>query len=379
MQQKPRLLWLAFKLIDKSENRIVLFEMLKLLNGQFDGRLLAGYRDAPVPAVIAGHAVEYYDRSGCFPINVLRAYFSQRRALRRLFAEAPSDVIFLSHAPSLVVMRAVLSYATHAGTPVVFDVRTLPTTESNSPAFWKFGYRLSFACRHFAGVTYITEEMRRYCIERYRLPKHHSAIWSSGVNAEAFQPPESSLGDVPFRLIYHGGIISLSRGLDQLIQAMDRVRDLDVHLTLMSSLREPEAIAWIDRLNLRDRVTLVDTIPHAEVPAVIQCNHVGILPFPSCDVWNTSSPIKLFEYLSCGKPVIVTEIPAHRNVLEGKPFAFFAKDATSEALADAIRRAYANRSRWQQLGALARQQVLKNHTWARQAEILSEFLKEMIQ
>ncbi len=68
---------------------------------------------------------------------------------------------------------------------MVLDVRTLPTTTRTDDSAWgKFAECLLFASRHFSAVTYITEEMRRYCAEHYRLPDHQSAIWTSGVNPE---------------------------------------------------------------------------------------------------------------------------------------------------------------------------------------------------
>jgi glycosyltransferase involved in cell wall biosynthesis len=276
------------------------------------------------------------------------------------------------------VSKSVLSSARPLKAPTVLDIRTLPTHLSEAKSWGPFGKNLHFACQNFSGVTYITEEMRRYCIKRYLLPTHKTAVWTSGVDADMFRPAVSKPAGTPFRLIYHGGIISVSRGLDRLIQVMDHVKDLDICLTLISSLREPEATCWIERLNLQDRVTLVDTIAHAQIPAQLQAHHAGILPFPSCDIWNTSSPIKLFEYMACGLPVIATEIPAHRNVLNGKPFAFFAKDASPQALAEAIRQAYAQKNRFEELGQQARAQVLEEHTWDRQANKLGSFLKSFL-
>ena len=83
--------------------------------------------------------------------------------------------------------------------------------------------------------------------------------------------------------------------------------------------------------------------------------------------------------MACGKPVIVTDIPAHRNVLDGQPFAFFAIDATPQALAGAIRQACSERENFPSLGALARQQALARHTWARQADRLGTMLKFVTQ
>ncbi|MBA2881477.1 glycosyltransferase involved in cell wall biosynthesis [Desulfosalsimonas propionicica] len=376
--QKPRLLWIAFKLIDKSENRVVLLQMIERLNQHFDVRLIAGYSKEALELQAGGRPVEYYDRHGRIPLKWLRAYISQPSVIKRLIRSEPPAIIFVTHGPSNRMLRFILKNARKYGAKVVFDVRTLPGPKNNSRSFKLFSSRLLFASRHFSGVTYITEEMRRYCIKRFGLPDHKSAVWTSGVDADTFRPADLKPADTPFRLIYHGGIISAARGLDRLIQAMDYVKDLDIHLTLISSLREPEAICWIERLKLQDRVTLVDTIPHAQIPAQIQAHHAGILPFPDCDMWNTSSPIKLFEYMACGLPVIATQIPAHRNVLNGKPFAFFAKDASPQALAAAIRQAYSQKKRFEELGNQARAQVLEEHTWNSQAVRLSNFLRSYL-
>jgi len=197
------------------------------------------------------------------------------------------------------------------------------------------------------------------------------------VDAEMFVPSGEPQKDGPLRLVYHGGAIAVSRGLDRLVQSLDRVRDLDVRLTLISSNREREVIEWIDKLGLHDRVDLIDTVPHAEVPSWVQRCDVGILPFPRCDIWNTSSPIKLFEYMACGKPVIATAIPAHENVLDGKPFAFLTDGSSPDSLAKGIRRAWAARADFRSLGEQARSQVLEHHTWERQAQVLTAFLQEL--
>ena len=377
-QHKPRLLWIAIKLFDKSVDKATWLETMRGLEGAFDIHFLAAWRDRPEAIDIAGKPIRYFPQHGRGILRKLTRQLLMPRAARREIRTLSPDIVLLNCNHDLRVLRSVGLAAMQVSVPAILDIRTLPTTEAEGAVWESFRRNLDCACRHFAGVTYITEEMRRYCVERFGLPEHRSTIWTSGVNAEAFRPDAAATANDALRLIYHGGIISVSRGLDRLIQAMDRVRDLDVHLTLISSLREPEAIGWIDRLNLRDRVTLVDTIPHADVPAAIQRHDAGILPFPSCDIWNTSSPIKLFEYMSCGKPVVVTDIPAHRNVLDGKSFAFFARDATPDALADAIRRAHAARASFPETGDQARRQVLERHTWERQAESLGGFLMSLL-
>ena len=375
---KPRLLWIAVKLFDKSVDKATWLETMSCLDEDFDVHFLTAWRDKPQNISVCGKPVRYFPQYGRGFLRKVTRHLLMKKAARKEIAGLSPDLILLNCNHNLGIAKSVLKVSKRIQAPVILDVRTLPSTESSGPAWESFGKNLDFACRSFAGVTYITDEMRRYCADCYRLPEHQSAIWTSGVNADAFGLAKSAPDDGPFRLIYHGGIISANRGLDRLIQAIDLVRELDVRLTLISSLREPEAIDWIDKLNLHDHVTLIDTIPHQDVPAQIQRCHAGILPFPSCDIWNTSSPIKLFEYMACGKAVIVTDIPAHRNVLDGRPFAFFAPDASPKALAGAIRQAHAHRDQFGPLGQAAREQVLAEHTWARQAERLTLFLKQLL-
>ena len=376
--RKPRLLWIAVKLFDKSVDKATWLEMMKCLGDDFDVHFLTAWRDEPQDISVCGKPVRYFPQFGRgIPRKVTRRLLMRKAARQEIDGLSP-DVILLNCNNNIGLAKTVLKASNRIQAPVILDVRTLPSTDPSAAVWKSFGRNLGLACRSFAGVTYITDEMRRYCAERYRLAEHRSAVWTSGVNTDAFTIAQSLGDDGTFRLIYHGGIISVTRGLDRLIQAMDHVRDLDLRLTLISSLREPEAIDWIDKLNLHDRVTLMDTIPHQDVPAEIQRCHAGILPFPDRDIWNTSSPIKLFEYMACGKPVIVTDIPAHRNVLDGRPFAFFAPDASPKALAGAIRQAYDRRDQFGLLGQAAREQVLAEHTWARQAERLALFLGQLL-
>jgi len=379
MNEKPRLLWIALKLFDKSVSKVTLLEMMKNMSRDFDIHFLTGWQDQRVDFSICDHPIQYFPQYGSGSVRKVSRRVLMRGAARRHIRRLSPDVVLLNCTENASMIRTLAKACREKGCKAILDVRTVPTTEGDWRAWRAFGKGLEFASRHFDGITYITDEMRRYCRERYDLANHRSAIWTSGVNTDAFGFGAARPNGGPYRLIYHGGSISVNRGLDRLIRAMGQVSDLNVELTLISSLREAAAIDWIHRLNLSGRITLLDTVPHSEVPAQIHRCHAGILPFPSCDAWNTSSPIKLFEYMACGRAVIVTDIPAHRNVLDEKPFAFFASDASPDALSAAIRRACSVRDQLPALGQAARQCAVTEHTWRRQAERLAAFVRDVLE
>jgi glycosyltransferase involved in cell wall biosynthesis len=83
------------------------------------------------------------------------------------------------------------------------------------------------------------------------------------------------------------------------------------------------------------------------------------------------------EYLAMGKSVIVTDIEAHREVLNGLPCGIFIKSHNVEEIARAIERAYRRRHEFRKRGRMGREMVIQRFTWDKQAENLTDFLKAL--
>jgi len=198
------------------------------------------------------------------------------------------------------------------------------------------------------------------------------------VNAEMFSPSGQVSPSAPFTIIYHG-VIAKRRRIDNAIQAISLLEGIDIRLVLLGNGDALEYLRKLaERLGIQNRVSFNSPVGYEEVPKWINRCDAGILPFPDWDGWNVSSFIKLLEYLACGKPVIVTDIPAHRNVLEDSDFAFWAKQSSPRDIAAAIRQAYNKRKDFEHLGSEARKLVLYKYTWAKQANKLKQFLDFVI-
>lgn len=370
---RPKILWFAFKMFDKSVDKATWLEMIEGLSNDFDVRFLTLYRDNPMPLIAAGNSVCYVPRIGSGLLAKISVRVIAFISLLKIIFKFRPDTLIINGDPPFLLLRFIHLLRKIFGFETVFDVRTLPVGERQQQGERQLRKSLNFSAKRLSGVTYITEEMRKYCTGKFGLPSHRSAIWTSGVNTESFIPDSIPNGG-KFKLVYHGGILSRNRGVLSLVEAMALLSDIPVELHLVSSLREPEVISAIEQLGLTDRVLLHQTMPHAEIPGFINNCHAGIIPLPDLIGWNTSSPIKLFEYLACGRPVILTPIPAHLNVLAGKSYAFFAASDDAAALASAIREAYALLPSFQKLSALARAEAVSFHTWKAQSKVLGDFV-----
>lgn len=89
------------------------------------------------------------------------------------------------------------------------------------------------------------------------------------------------------------------------------------------------------------------------------------------------SPMKLFEYMAHGKPVICSDFPVLREVVEHDVTGYLVPAEKTEAWLDIIDRLASSPQTIQKIGQKAYQHYLANHTWpTRGQKILSDLVNE---
>ena len=66
---------------------------------------------------------------------------------------------------------------------------------------------------------------------------------------------------------------------------------------------------YLDALKTLDNVLLIDTVAYMELPMYAKYFDICIIPFKINDITLCTSPVKLFEYLAMGKPIVTTKMP----------------------------------------------------------------------
>jgi glycosyltransferase involved in cell wall biosynthesis len=69
-----------------------------------------------------------------------------------------------------------------------------------------------------------------------------------------------------------------------------------------------EVSAQIAALEKRSNVTIIREIPYSQLPNIIACFDVAIIPHVIDRFTQSMNPLKLYEYLAAGKPVIATAV-----------------------------------------------------------------------
>ncbi|HVU16350.1 MAG TPA: glycosyltransferase family 4 protein [Candidatus Didemnitutus sp.] len=120
----------------------------------------------------------------------------------------------------------------------------------------------------------------------------------------------------------------------------------------------------------RSRTVFTGLVPQSEAPAYLAAADAFVSPHvPNADGSRFfGSPTKLFEYMAMARPIVASRLDQIGEVLEDGRTALLVVPGDSQALADGIRRLVANPVAGMQLGAAARQEVLKKYTWVRHVE-----------
>lgn len=74
-------------------------------------------------------------------------------------------------------------------------------------------------------------------------------------------------------------------------------------------------------LSKYDNISLMGSIDYEQLPKYAKCFDISTIPFVINDITESTSPIKLFEYMALGNPIVTTNMPEcrkYKSVLIGK-------------------------------------------------------------
>ena len=182
-------------------------------------------------------------------------------------------------------------------------------------------------------------------------------------------PPRRGSG----RQVVYAGQLYPWKGVDLLLRAIARLPD--VQLTVYGGLGTPE---WPDpnlaacrdlarELAIEGRVRFAGFVPHAELRGQLAGADVGVVPLPDRLMSRYfTSPLKVFDYMAAGVPIVATDLPALREVLTDGQNALLVPPGQPAALARAIRRVVDDEVLAERLRARAFGDVAA-YTWDRRA------------
>lgn len=223
-----------------------------------------------------------------------------------------------------------------------------------------------------AAYVTITRELAHELGGRYGL-RPHVFVAPDGARAAADVPAP----DVDRFIAGYAGHLYPWKGVDIFVRALAHAPGVD---GLIVGGHPGEAdVDRVRQLAAREgvasRLTITGLVPPREVPRALAPASVLVLPNPASAISERyTSPLKLFEYLTLGRPIVASDLPAIREVLTDEVTALLVPPGHDRALASALLRLRDDPSMAAALGRAALA-LAPSFTWDARAERLDAALK----
>ena len=297
------------------------------------------------------------------------------RTTRRVFNKAIAlDVeIYHLHDPELIPIGLALK---RRGKTVIFDShedvqRQLLSKPYLGPLSRRvvshsFGLLERYACARFDGIICATPFIRDSFL---KINPRTIDVNNFPMELE-LTSPEIRRGNLT-EVCYVGGIGSI-RGIRQLVQAGELLLS-PTRINLAGRFSEDTIEKEVKGYRGWQHVNQLGVLDRAGVREVLQRSAAGIVTFHALPNHLDALPTKMFEYMSSGTPVIASNFPLWRDIIEGNQCGICVDPCDPRAIAAAIDHLVMNPTIAKTMGDNGRRAVVEKYNWALQAIKLTDF------
>jgi glycosyltransferase involved in cell wall biosynthesis len=216
--------------------------------------------------------------------------------------------------------------------------------------------------RHFAVVT---PAVRDHHVALGFAPERFTVL-DNGVDVERFRPgvarhpiSESLRGKIVVGFV---GSFRPWHRIDEFLGVIPPILESRPDVVFLFAGGGPDfdkVKALADDEKFAGRVLLLGRLPHEEIPSVVACFDIGIVPFTT---YSTSN-LKIYEYMALGAATVAPGYDSVRRVIaDGKDGVTFEPD-DGEAMRRSLLRLIEDAPLRRSIGAAARRKMVERFTW----------------
>ncbi len=284
------------------------------LSTDFEVTVLMRKYDLPVTLVDTPYEIKRvgYTKMWPFVLNILSSIFALRNAAAR---ENPD----FFHAHDIDGLLAVAPVARRKKIPLIYDSHELwsenlanrqlkwvkwliPILEKYLIGFSQYGIT--------ASQSYADQLKKKYHRDFFlvrNMPKLEN-IRKSSLDFHQMFPGET--------VLLHVGQTGAARGADKLIEMMQYL-PTNFTLVFLGGKNSQGLSYQVKSLKLTDRIHFIDAVPPIELISAIKTSDIGLVMTEGLSLSKYYSlPNKLLQYMAAEVPVLASDIPEHRRIIE---------------------------------------------------------------
>jgi len=179
----------------------------------------------------------------------------------------------------------------------------------------------------------------------------------------------------PNNIVYIGGVTK-KRGVIENISALDYINN-DCRLLLAGTFESNELQYTCQEMSAWDKVEYFGQIDRQEVKRVLNTSRVGLVTLHPLINYIDSYPVKLFEYMSAGIPVVASDFPLWRRIIQNANCGLLVDPMQPAEISEAVDWLLENPLKAAEMGKNGKKAVLEKYNWRSQCKILTAFYLQL--
>ena len=266
-----------------------------------------------------------------------------------------------------------------ANLPVLFEMHDSPGTLNKIAGNI---FRRLTKHKNFRGIVVISQALKNHMAEIHQIPADKIIVAHDGAD------PLPAAQNIPFEKIpgsFHAGYtghLYSGRGIEIIAGMAKNIPDVTFHIV---GGAPSDLSYWKNELKSLKNVVFYGHVPPGRVPDFLQNFDVLLAPYQrkvavAGNTGDTSawmSPLKIFEYMATGKPMICSDMPVLHEILKDNENALL---RTSESVSDwtaALTFLRGNPKDAIHIGKTAQDNFLSHYTWKKRAEGILKSLNKI--
>jgi len=281
--------------------------------------------------------------------------------------------IYHFHDPELLPVGVILKlfikrkviYDVHEDVPAQILTKHWIPTVFRRPLAWFFNLAEKIAARALDVVIVATEGIAK------RFSKHNPIVIHNYPDLEMLPPTlRSPTTEYERVLIYVGGISRL-RGAVEMVDALACLSHIgNLHLDLIGRFEPASLEAELQKMPGYQRVHFLGWLPWVSAWAHAQNALAGLVLFHPAPNHTNSLPNKLFEYMAAGLPVVASNFPLWKEIVEGNKCGLTVDPLNPKEIAETIEYLVEHPEERKRMGENGKRAVKEKYNWEQEAKKL---------
>ena len=264
-------------------------------------------------------------------------------------------------------------YDVHEDMPRQILTRHWIPRSLRGPAARAVGLIEATGARVWDGIVTVTPTIARRFPERKRV-----LVQNFPMPAELAAASALPYEDRPPLVVYAGRIEGV-RGAREMVDAMGALpASVDARLAMAGAFEPVVLKDAIQKLPGWNRVEALGWLTRPEIADLLGRARVGLVLLHPVDNYIEAQPNKLFEYMAAGIPVVASDFPSWRAIVEGSSCGLLVDPLDPNAIARAVAWLLSHPAEAAAMGQRGREAVHRSYTWDAEGTRLLDFYRSTL-